>query len=179
MDEGSGDVVADQTDNGLDGTIVDDAEWVAGLYGGALQFNGDGGHVEVENNEILQFGVEDSFTAMAWVFIPEEAGSGWRGVVTKSRDQLPGHWGIWINPQNNWVYGVSGNHLQLGQIEEGWHHLAISQDADEAIQYLYLNGEILGEYEGVDAQDRVLANGSPGRWTRCVFTTRRCRLKNC
>jgi hypothetical protein len=56
-------------------------------------------------------------------------------------------------PQDEWVYGENGNHMQEGLIEEGWHHLAISQDADEVIQYLYLDGEVLGEYGGLEPQD--------------------------
>ena len=152
MDESNGDVVTDQSGNGFDGLTQGSPEWVAGLFGGGMQFNGSGDRVEIEDNEMLRFGVDDSFTAMAWVFIPEEAGSGWRGIVTKSRD-LFRHWGIWINPQDQWVYGEGGNFLMLGQIEEGWHHLAIIQDADDVIQYLYLDGDVLGDHGGVVAQD--------------------------
>src|SRR5690606_4872638 len=112
LDEGSGDEVVDQSGNGLDGVVVGSPEWVDGMFGGGLEFFGGGDHVEIPDDDLLRFDVDQSFTAMAWVYIPENAGSGWRGVVTKSRDQSP-WWGIWINPENQWVYGVPANHLML------------------------------------------------------------------
>jgi len=40
LDEGSGRLVIDSTGNGYDGTFQGDPQWVEGIYGGALEFDG-------------------------------------------------------------------------------------------------------------------------------------------
>ena len=47
--------------------------------------------------------------------------------MTKSRD-LGSHWGIWIDPNDTWMYGEGGNYLST-PFDQGWHHVAISQNA--------------------------------------------------
>ena len=187
MDEGSGETVADHSGNDLTGYLQGDTEWMEGMFGGGLLFNGNFDHVRVpdesdaideqsnDNIEKLRFTVDDSFTAMAWVFIPEQAGTGWQGVVTKGRDTSPtAWWGLWIDSASHWAYGHNGNHLRGGSlgldpVEEGWTHFAIQQDADQGILTMYLNGEEVGLYEGVEPQESPgdLVFGGAGGITGC------------
>jgi hypothetical protein len=67
FDEGSGTIAGDSSGNGYNGTIYNCA-WVAGKYGDALKFNGDGngnyGSVDIGN--VLNMGTS-SFSISFWV----------------------------------------------------------------------------------------------------------------
>lgn len=65
FDEGSGTVAKDVTGNGNDGTLNGDPQWVAGMYGIGLEFDGDD-FVDCGNNDILNFGTND-WTITAWI----------------------------------------------------------------------------------------------------------------
>ena len=43
LDDGTGTVVTDSSDNGIDGNLVGNPQWVAGVCGGALRFDGASG----------------------------------------------------------------------------------------------------------------------------------------
>jgi len=43
LDDGTGTIAVDSSGNGNDGTFVGDPEWVAGKFGSALLFDGQGG----------------------------------------------------------------------------------------------------------------------------------------
>ena len=47
FDEGKGNVVKDSSGNGNDGTIYGDANWVSGVKGSALHFNGKDSFVKI------------------------------------------------------------------------------------------------------------------------------------
>ncbi|MBM4027010.1 MAG: hypothetical protein FJ280_16645 [Planctomycetes bacterium] len=49
LDDGSGTVVTDSSGNGYNGTLVGDPAWVAGVDGGALQFDGRDDYVDFGN----------------------------------------------------------------------------------------------------------------------------------
>jgi len=66
LDDGSGTVAVDSSGNGHDGTLVLDPQWVAGKFGGALEFAGvSGQHVEMEGYEGI-LGTQNR-SVMAWV----------------------------------------------------------------------------------------------------------------
>ena len=66
FDDGSGTVAVDSSGNGQDGTLLMAPEWVAGKFGGALEFGGIAGQrVEMEGYEGI-LGTQNR-TAMAWV----------------------------------------------------------------------------------------------------------------
>jgi hypothetical protein len=64
---------------------------------------------------------------MAWVYIKTNT-STWRGIVTKSGFE-GSHYGIWLDNNNKWVYGVfgEGNIVSSTAATTGWHHIAIVQ----------------------------------------------------
>ncbi|MBU0579479.1 hypothetical protein KJ628_05955, partial [Patescibacteria group bacterium] len=53
FDEGSGTIAADVSGNGNDGTLRGDPRWVAGVIGGALEFDGNGDYVDCGNSAIF------------------------------------------------------------------------------------------------------------------------------
>jgi len=65
FDDGSGTVAKDVTGNGNDGTLNGDPQWVSGMYGIGLEFDGDD-FVDCGNNDILNFGTND-WTITAWI----------------------------------------------------------------------------------------------------------------
>jgi hypothetical protein len=65
LDETSGTTAADSSGNGLNGTVEGDPQWVAGVIGGALEFDGDD-YVDLGAPAVLDFGTED-FTITAWI----------------------------------------------------------------------------------------------------------------
>ena len=66
LDDGSGTIAVDSSGNGHDGTLLLDPQWVAGKYGGALEFGGiSGQRVEMEGYEGI-LGTQDR-SVMAWV----------------------------------------------------------------------------------------------------------------
>jgi hypothetical protein len=63
LDDGSGDTAADLSGNEHHGAITD-GDWVAGQFGGALEFNGASTFIEVLHHE--DFNLGDQFTLAAW-----------------------------------------------------------------------------------------------------------------
>lgn len=69
FDEGGGNKVVDQSDNGNDGTIQGNPAWVEGKSGKALEFNGIDDFVEVPNSSTLN--ITGTVTILAWVKLAE------------------------------------------------------------------------------------------------------------
>ena len=65
FDETSGTTALDSSGNGLNGTLGGDPQWVAGVIGGALEFDGDD-YVDFGAPAVFDFGTED-FTITAWI----------------------------------------------------------------------------------------------------------------
>ena len=61
FDEGSGNVAYDTSGNGHDGILNGNPQWVEGQTRGALEFDGNGDYVEIEQI------VSIDFTLMAWI----------------------------------------------------------------------------------------------------------------
>jgi len=65
LDEGSGTIANDVTGNGNDGTLNGDPQWVAGMHGVGLEFDGDD-FVDCGNQDMLNFAAGD-WTISAWI----------------------------------------------------------------------------------------------------------------
>ena len=93
FDDGSGTIAVDSSGHGHDGTLLMDPQWVAGKFGGALEFGGiSGQRVEMEGYEGI-LGTQNR-TVMAWV---KTAGYG---------DWIS--WGQSVNTQK-WIGRVNDN----------------------------------------------------------------------
>ena len=83
LDEGTGITAGDSSGHGNHGEFVGSPQWVTGLIGPALHFNGDDDWVEIPHNDILT--VDNEVTVAAWI-MPEqlEDEGGYQGVIAKS-----------------------------------------------------------------------------------------------
>jgi len=79
FDEGEGTVAHDASGNGNDGVFVGDPQWVEGIIGGALEFNGDD-YVNCGNGDSLQ--IRDQITMAFW-FKVEAFQNTWEGFIAK------------------------------------------------------------------------------------------------
>ena len=69
LDEASGTIVSD-SENGYDGTIIG-AQWVSGVDGSALEFDGVNDYVSLPDNESAWL-PSNNFSLSTWIF-PERA----------------------------------------------------------------------------------------------------------
>ena len=65
LDEGSGNTVYDSSTYGNDGTFKGEPQWVAGYYGGALEFDSTDDNIDCGNDDSLN--IADEITLSAWI----------------------------------------------------------------------------------------------------------------
>jgi len=65
FDEGSGKIAADFSGNKNDGTLMNNAKWVAGKFGQALSFDGINAYVNIPNSDSLN--PTSAITMAAWI----------------------------------------------------------------------------------------------------------------
>jgi hypothetical protein len=106
--------------------------------GGSLLFDGVNDFVTVPDNAVLRFTLAQSFTLSLWAK-PAVLPSKWVGLVTKSRDTT--NWyGIWINPDNNIVFGGGGDNFIGPAATTNWQNIVITKNA--TTRYIYINGAL-------------------------------------
>ena len=79
FDEGSGTTAFDSSGNGNDGLFNGDPQWVAGKYGGALEFDGDD-YLNCGNGDSLQ--IQDEITMSFWFQVDAFVNT-WEGFLAK------------------------------------------------------------------------------------------------
>ena len=138
FDEGSGGTAFDLSDYGNDGILRGDPQWVDGIYGGAIDLDGDDDYIEI--NSIADDLTNNNFTVSAW--IKTTAGE---GNVIGANDSGSGH---------DFIFGVTGNGTLLVEadshinsyppvINDGqWHFIAYVRDGTTA--YAYTDGKLVG-----------------------------------
>ncbi|MBM3211778.1 LamG domain-containing protein [Candidatus Poribacteria bacterium] len=147
FDEGQGTVAKDSTKNKSDGKI-NNAKWVDGKFGKALDFNGKDANVEIPNtNGVLS--VEGAFSLMAWVKIPGFTG-GWQTIATLNTDGPVRNYGLFINDKSGLIHYSFTSNKQwqsfnaVSNIADGkWHHIAAVYDM-KAFK-CYVDGKVDGE----------------------------------
>ena len=141
LDEGSGTTAADSSGNGNDGTLQGNPQWVTGVVGSALEFDGDGDYVNCGNDAI--FDITEEITLAVWV---------------NANDMLNSEHNCWLGKGDN-AYAIkhqSGNYLEffmydgewhstnysteLDSLNGDWHHMAGTFDGSEL--KFYLDGEL-------------------------------------
>ena len=156
-----GDTASDSTDNGHDGTLIGDPQWVGGYFEGALEFDQNGEEVEVPFHADLN---QETFTISAWVSITPGS-TGHRAVVS-CRDVAPQRGYIfYVTPNNDWQFWTGGNNTwnkvsgPAVNVDE-WEHIAgVYTDGK---QKFYVNGELVGEKDSALTlnQDQKLLIGA-------------------
>ncbi|MEJ2705667.1 MAG: LamG domain-containing protein [Sedimentisphaerales bacterium] len=148
LDEGSGTIATDVTGNGHDGTLEGDPQWVAGYFGGALQFAGSPDRVVVPYSPELN--PEDAFTVSVWANV-EPGSTGYRSPIT-SRDDAPQRgyiiyassgdtWQFWIGNGSGWT-NAAGPAVEFGE----WTHVAGTYAPGD--MKLYIDGVQAAEAAG-------------------------------
>jgi len=155
LDDGKGTKVKDFSDNGYDGTIIDDnkVEWTDGPKGfeGAMNFSGQGfgdkpkadrtGRIEVQHD----LGSHDALSFSLWFFA--------------TRDNDWNYFGD-FRPTGSWFARQSDNIIKLngqGGVPGGeyprdeWAHLVVL--ADSSSTTYYINGEEAGSKGGAAARN--------------------------
>jgi Concanavalin A-like lectin/glucanases superfamily len=141
FDEGSGNIAYDVSGNGNDGTFHGNPQWVAGVIGGALRFNGNGDYIDCGNAPI--FNITQQITLAIWV---------------NANDMGNSQHNCWMGKGDN-TYAIkhqAGNYLEffiydgawhstqyatnIQSLNGEWHHMAGTFDGSEL--KFYLDGEL-------------------------------------
>ena len=149
FDDGGGDVARDTSGNENDGQ-VNNADWVAGQFGGALEFAGGASNVEIQHAEELSV---QEFTLMAWMNVPDFTGA-WQTIMTQNTDGPTRNYGLFINNGSGLIHYsfTSGNgwnsfNAASDVVNGEWRHIAATYD--ETTFICYVDGVNDGE-EAVD-----------------------------
>jgi hypothetical protein len=149
FDEGSGNVAFDSSGNGNDGTFVGNPQWVTGMYGGALEFDGDD-YVNCGNGPSLQ--IQDEITIAFW-FQVQAFQNTWEGFLAKGDNSYRASRGG--GSGNATHMGISGTSTGGGNgwfngtvIVTGgdWHHYAATYDGTAG--RIYIDGVLDVESPG-------------------------------
>ncbi|NLZ05315.1 MAG: hypothetical protein GXY19_09095 [Phycisphaerae bacterium] len=139
FDEGEGNVAYDASGNGNDGVFNGDPQWVPGVLGSALEFNGDD-YLNCGNGPTLQ--IRDAITMALW-FNVEAFQTEWEAFFSKGDDSYRASRGDGTG--NATHMGISGTSVGGGNgyfngtviITGGeWHHYASTYDGAEGRIYI-------------------------------------------
>ena len=145
LDDGTGTTAVDSSGNGNNGTLYGGPQWVPGIMGGALEFDG------VDDYVLVTRTVQDDMTVMCWIktatpgaaLVPAAAwrGSGliWSDVAGTMNDFILAVW------DRKLIFSTeeSQSGLSVGDVVMGdWVHVAVTRVGSTADVKMYINGEI-------------------------------------
>jgi hypothetical protein len=158
FDEGSGEVLADQSGNGNDGQIHGKPKWTDGPFGKAMVFDGVDDFVVVPNSDSYNFTKDDSFTISLW--INYEPKGDWQGPLQKFNGGYP--FKVEVDPGNQLYFAIyDGSNFPkafIGDIRGEWHHCCFIRDAKNKKLFAYLDGEL--KEESSDTTTGEIANAA-------------------
>ena len=150
FDEGSGDVVEDQSGKGFKGEAID-TKWADGKFGKALEFNGQSSHVSVPGG-VIESLEKNEVTMIAWFYLLGH--DGYDGIVSMTGVLAPVageccQYRIMVDPSLAPFFDVGEhNDHPIGGFTfevEKWYHYAMTYDGSVAI--IYVDGEVVGEVQ--------------------------------
>ncbi|MHC4175500.1 MAG: LamG-like jellyroll fold domain-containing protein, partial [Planctomycetota bacterium] len=135
LDEGFGRVVNDSTGNGYNGTFEGGPQWVEGIYGGAVQFDGMDDYVIHTLPTARNY---DNFTVALWAKAGILGQGQW---MSPFSSHTPNSSGIQIdvdgsNPGNYRTNPPGGQIWLFGPVTLDWVHLALVAEGT-TVQYYY------------------------------------------
>jgi hypothetical protein len=144
FDDGSGNIAVDSSGFGRGGRLIGDPNWIDGITGGALDFDGDGDCVDVGKDSA--FDIKNQITVVAWIKV-NAFDKDWQTIVAKGDRawRLQRNWN-----QNTLEFACSGLVVpgsDWGQIygnmdvnDGHWHHVAGVYDQEKIC--LYIDGSL-------------------------------------
>jgi hypothetical protein len=143
FDEGSGQIAADSSGNGYDGTLIGDTTWASGQIGGALVFDGNEDFVEIADSNDLN--ITNQITVAAWIKV-DAFDKKWQAVVTKGDrswrlQRNRGKNGLQFTCSGLIIAGTRGGAVYSSvNVNDGqWHHAAGVYDGRHIS--LYIDGK--------------------------------------
>ncbi len=126
FDEEIGNIAYDSSGNNNNGTVIG-AEWIMGIFGNALEFDGVDDYVDFGNpSEVLDFGTGD-FTIIYWIYPYSTSGS-YKGLVDLEN----------ITPEYRFSTVFHNNKLQVYTNDAHWHDTGRSLDINTWSQVIWV-----------------------------------------
>lgn len=161
LDEGAGTLAADSSGRGLHATLNGTYDWISGVDGSAVRFDGHTSNATVAHTPDLD--VRNAVSVAAWVR-PERIAT--QNIVKKAENGTADGYELSISSAgrpfwriNQWTYGdtyrANGPDV-LATDAQTWVHLAGTYDGD--VMRLYVDGELVST---VDGPTHVGANTLP------------------
>ncbi len=144
LDEGSGDIAADSSGNGHDGSLKGSVSWVDGVTGYALLFDEQGDYVDIGTG--ADFNIRNQITVSAWIMV-DSFEREFQGIVTKGNTSWRLQRGYGSSALEFACTGLNvpgsmfSNILGKIEVDDGqWHHVAGTYDGQKIC--LYINGKV-------------------------------------
>jgi hypothetical protein len=162
FDEDNGDVAKDLSGNGNDGTIIGGVTWVPdGKFGGALEFNGSDGWVEVPDDDSVEFPEGVDFTLACWLKVTTPEGSPpmiiaknyhpaqvlpWYALYYADQAKAAtGNMSLFLRDANSASFHIAST---TNINDEEWHHIAGTREGGTL--RLYIDGVEEASLDGAD-----------------------------
>ena len=149
FNEGGGTGLKDLSGAGNDGTIHSDAapEWVPGIEGAALNFDGNASHTWVDAGNSDSLNMTGPHSISFWVKW-DGAGAGWSPLITKrpaGGGNDPQNYITFLEADGDWYY--CGDSCEIWRPEPNaltgdWVHLAVTHDGVDAVKF-YIGGVLV------------------------------------
>jgi hypothetical protein len=146
FDEGSGNIAADSSGNGNDGTLNGPVEWTAdGKIGGAMKFTGPYNYIQIQDSPSLDMTRE--ITIAAWI---NPSWTGNNRILQKSSGGGDNQYRLLKEWGDNMVFhlpGLSPDRLEFPGLPTlgEWTHLAATYDGSS--MKVYYDGVVVGEQD--------------------------------
>jgi len=151
FDDGFGTTAVDSSGNANNGTLVGDTKWIAGHIGGALRFDGTDDYVELPIGSLI--GQLSNCTFAIWANF-SNAGGAWQRIFDFGTGETVY---MFLSPRIGTIgemrFAITtqggGAPEQMvtapGTLPSGWHHVAVTIDADKDTITLYLDGSAVAQ----------------------------------
>jgi len=138
FDEGSGRTAYDSSGYGNDGALVGNCQWVAGVFGMALEFDGTDAYVSVPNSSSLQ--LTSALTMAGWIKADSWGSGSAVDIIARKGEDNPNNYQLAITDGLSTLYlddndgiGYRGDTLlNTGQ----WYHVAATWDGSTVRIYV-------------------------------------------
>jgi len=138
FDEGAGTTAFDASGNGNDGILNGDPEWVEGIYGGAIAFDGDGDFVDCGADDSLV--IRDEITVACWIKVAAFTRT-WEAIIAMGDDSYRMSRGPGTGDSIHFgCNGPSGGNLDATTVvtTDTWRHVVLVYDGVN--KYVYIDG---------------------------------------